>query len=380
MTNETFNIIYQDTNLITKISKLTNNIFKDDNNLKLVCAYILDNRQLLLASIHGDNKFEDIELIKSVSETKQEMISIDKKKACIPFMLENNIVFLLYIYSNNKIDIEKYKTLAKSFSKIRKRYNKNLLNVDDLIKLLKNKNLTFKDEKKSKAYLTHTSYYELKDFAYVFMDDNKYRNDISFDEIRNRIDLDKKLRFNLLSIIEIIEISIKTHFAKILSKKGPFDYLKFEWCHKTSIRGVYNSIERAKDLLKNDDNNYFVNLYKQKYFTDDIPILILMEKFTLGSLNDLIDSSNENILEEISKLYNLSKKDFKDFLNSIKELRNRAAHNNNILDFLYNDKYKLETVVKYLEHFFNEINKDKIFEIEKKQLEESKILLKNIKY
>ncbi|WP_067139751.1 Abi family protein [Oceanivirga salmonicida] len=380
MNNEAFDIIYQDTQLISKISKLTNVLNKDNPNLKLICAYIIDNRQLLLASVHGDIDLEDIDFVKSSLNTNKENISLDYKKVCIPFTLDNHIVFLLYLYSNKEINVDEYKSIARAFSKIRKKYNKNLLNEYGLIELLKNKNLTFENEEKAKSYLKHTSYYELKDFAYVFMNNNKYKDNISFDEIRNRIDLDKKLRFNLLALIEIIEISIKTNFAKILSKNGPLDYLKFEWCHKTSIRGVHNSIERAKDLLKNDDNNYFVNLYKQKYFTDDIPILILMEKFTLGSLNDLIDASHDNILEEISKIYSLSKKDFQNYLSSIKELRNRAAHNNNILDFLYDDKHKLETVVKYIEYLFNIINKDEIFEIEKNQLENCKTLLKQIKY
>ncbi len=380
MNNKAFDIIYEDTKLITKISKLTNFLKNNDNNLEFISAYILNNREILLASMHGDEKLENISMVKEVLNTSNKIISDNKKEICIPFKLDDNIIFLLFIVSKTELDIDAYKSLANSFSKTRKKYNKNFLSDDGLINLLKNKNLKFEDEKKAKSYLSHTSYYQIKDFAYVFMNNNKYRNDISFDDIRNRIDLDKILRFNLLSLIEVIEISIKCNFAKILSEKGPLDYLNFEWCHKKSIKGVLYSIDKARDLLKKDDTNQFINLYKQKYLTDDIPILMLMEKFTLGTLNDFVDSSQEYILEDLSKLYDLGKKDFLNYLNAIKELRNRAAHNNNILDFLYNNKYKLETVITYIEHLFNIINEKDIFNIEKEQLKESKKLIGKIKY
>lgn len=174
-----------------------------------------------------------------------------------------------------------------------------------------------------------------------------------------------------LSLIEVIELSIKNNIIKILSKNSIFDYYDTNnWVSKNNknIGLIENKIKiKNEKMLKNNSNLEYkvVKNYKEKYDVKILPIYVIMEEMTLGEITEIIDFMSYNMLIELSNIYFKNTKEFSFDIEIIKNIRNRSAHNNDLITEKYNDLTIIniiELVKKYVKEIdstydFNNIDK-----------------------
>lgn len=83
---------------------------------------------------------------------------------------------------------------------------------DELIELLKDRKLKINDENIARIFLEkEVNYYKLNGYFHCFMENNIYKDDISFEIIREIFYFDMQLRNCLLFYTSYIETSFKNY-------------------------------------------------------------------------------------------------------------------------------------------------------------------------
>lgn len=90
---------------------------------------------------------------------------------------------------------------------------------DELIDILESKNVSINDKKIAKYYIEKYSYYSIvNSYKWIFKEDNKYKENASFEEIFAMYKFDKNLKIILLKYILEVESIIKTKIANLFAK------------------------------------------------------------------------------------------------------------------------------------------------------------------
>ena len=132
--------------------------------------------------------------------------------------------------------------------------------------------------------LQSINYYRLSAYFLPFKNsDDTFKVNTTFERIANIYNFDKELRILLFSIIEDIEIFLRTQFAYFHAHKyGCTAYLDGNFFSKK-----HNS-QKFKDLIQKEINNnknvLFVKHHKEKY-NGVFPIWVITELFTFGMLS-----------------------------------------------------------------------------------------------
>lgn len=137
-------------------------------------------------------------------------------------------------------------------------------NIDEQIKILRDRKLIFLNEETARLNLMRYGYYEIingyKDFILKSKDPDTYQEGATFEHMFSLYMLDKTLKDLFLKSSLTFELNIKTAFAYVLSEKyGVKDnaYLnkKFYKLGKKNKKGVYQleSLFEKFDLIINDD-------------------------------------------------------------------------------------------------------------------------------
>ena len=280
--------------------------------------------------------------------------------------------------------------------------------VEEQIGILKSRGLIIKDEEKALFFLKNNNYYELingyKDF---FIDKDKtkqekkdvYRNDVTFEDVVSLYEFDFEIRSIILKGILKIENIIKTKLAYYFSEKynQEYNYLNIHNYNDKiksvkMIADISNIIKVNMVNSKNEDMKNILEYYLEKH--QNIPLWVLIKKFTFGKLSKFYSALTEEIqlkicndieefyLKEYNKSISMNNETLSQMLEFINIVRNICAHN----EKLYNIKYKKIKNISYSHvkrscqgKFFDVIIILKIF-LSKKEFEENINLLdKNVK-
>lgn len=264
-----------------------------------------------------------------------------------------------------------------------------LLDIEELINHLERKNVRFRDKEKAKDTLSKLGYFKLKEFSYIYRDENgRYFDNTYFENFVDNFYLDKKLRLEILSLIENIEIYLKTRLVKILGEKGAYTYLDFpSWTNRNAkeedVRRISQKIVKKNDKIINKEyvfDKKVVSLYVDKYKKNVLPIWVIMETLTLGEITEILNVAYPKMFEiayiDVYENY----EEFLSKLEVIKDVRNMAAHNNDVLT----EEYSVGNIIDVIEiilHFCKTIDIDvdysKIKEI-LLEIEEKTYWFKNI--
>ncbi|WP_067140013.1 Abi family protein [Oceanivirga salmonicida] len=207
------------------------------------------------------------------------------------------------------------------------------LTYKEQLELLKSRGMIINDDIKALKTLRHINYYKLKDFSQFFIDkNNMYKKETYFDAVVKNFYLDKELRLELLSLIEIIELSIKNKLAYQMGKRfGAVGYLDFSrWCNeKISIneKNKYQKelIVKIKDRIKYENEDYKTN--------NGMPnIWKLVEILTFGEILFLFDLMKIKDKKMISGEYNMKISHFISQIKHLNLIRNFCAHNRPIIN------------------------------------------------
>ena len=210
------------------------------------------------------------------------------------------------------------------------RYNKKALAFKEQIKLLKNRGLIIENEEEAISFLSKVNYYRFSGYSYLFRSkEDKFLPDTTFDTIVSLYEFDRNLRLLVLDGIERIEIHIRTLVAYRLGHSlGAFGYCDSSHFKKKKEHKEW--LEKA-DEEKERSSEVFVKHYNQKYKNEEhLPIWMVVEIISFGSLSRLYSSLKSNDRRKISENFKLHHKRLANWLYSLTSVRNISAHHGRI--------------------------------------------------
>jgi abortive infection bacteriophage resistance protein len=238
----------------------------------------------------------------------------------------------------------------------RMKYNKLPYDINQQIEKLLYRGLQFDDIKRAKNYLSNVSYYRLSAYTFSFQDygNESFKAKVSFDQIIDLYNFDRKLRLLIFDAIEKIEISLRTQMIYHFSMR-----YGSHWQLNPHIYRDLNRFENQLKTLQNEidrSNESFIEYYKNKY-TDPVqpPSWMSLEVSSLGLLSKFFQNLKKGSeKQEVALHFGLHDVSIlENWILCFSTLRNICAHHGRV----WNRRLipiKIPTNPKY--HFLN--NKD----------------------
>lgn len=209
-------------------------------------------------------------------------------------------------------------------------YNKPHLTYLEQIELLKNRGLIINDEAFAIIKLQHISYYRLSAYFLPFQaTKDKFDEGTTFETIIDLYHFDKELRILTFNAIEKIEIFLRASVAYYFSKNHhAFGYANKEnFCSEdTDFEWLKNDITKETSRSKET----FVKHYKDSYDGDILPIWMVVEIVSFGTLSKLYTMLCPQTEKEILDGINLPSFVFKNWLHVFSYVRNTSAHHSRL--------------------------------------------------
>jgi len=154
--------------------------------------------------------------------------------------------------------------------------------------------------------------------------DNKFVDGVSFNDIYDLYEFDKKLRNMIIGLLETIEVTFRTHIAYLLAHKyGSIGYMNpknfvSDKIHKDMIEKINQEIDRSDEI--------FIEHHKSKY-KGVFPIWVVIEVISFGLMSKVYSNlKNEDKFEISSTYYKIPHKYIKSWLHALSTFRNICAH------------------------------------------------------
>ena len=244
------------------------------------------------------------------------------------------------------------------------KYNSPALNIPEQINLLKEKGLSVTPENDAERWLSHVSYFRLKNYTNKFKDykTGNFISNSTFDQVIRLYLFDRELKFVLFDAIETIEVAIKTLISNSMAHThGAHWYMKREhFSHTFNFDGFLASLE--KEVSDSDEPS--IKQYKQCFDYPELPpCWMIIELLSFGKVSKIFEHlSARDIKLSICWKYNLPDNIFANWLHCITQLRNRCAHHSRIV---YRSMAKTITLPSRAKHRFldevNEINLSSLY-------------------
>lgn len=220
------------------------------------------------------------------------------------------------------------------------RYDKPYLSVPDQIALLKSRGMLIENEQKASEYLSRLGYYRLSAYWYPFratshgkVTDN-FKPGTTFNWALDLYSFDKKLRLQLLDVLERIEVFVRTAVALQL---GQFD----TEAHRvpalldgqfTRINPKTQEVAHTEWLVTLDrkartSKEEFAVHFKTKYPSSRMPIWIAVELLDFGPLSIFLSGMKWADVEAIAGTCGAPSRDvLATWIRSLSVVRNTCAH------------------------------------------------------
>ena len=205
-------------------------------------------------------------------------------------------------------------------------YQKPHLSFDDQIDLLESRGLSIYNKAYAKSRLNHINYYRLSAYFIPFQDQkDTFISGTTFEAIIRLYTFDQEVRILIFNTIEKREIFLRTQIAYHFSKNyGAFGYLDktnfntddkdFDW-----LQG-----EIQKELARSKET--FVNHYRTKYGSSDLPIWMVVEIISFGTLSKFYSCLKKEDAQAVCDGIALKPFIFKNWLHVLSYVRNICAH------------------------------------------------------
>lgn len=219
--------------------------------------------------------------------------------------------------------------------------------IEEQIEILKNRNLLIKDEERAREIFKDNNYYYLingyKDlFINKQEDEEKFKDNVSLEEIYSLYTFDSNLRIIFLKFILVIERKVDTYIAYEFSKTyGNKNYLVEDNFNNTDennfrIRELITNINN--DMMKqyNNGNKMICHyLNKHKY----VPLWVLIRILSFGEVSKFYRLMKQKEENAISKNFNIDYRSMQTYLANLAIIRNVCAHDEKLYDIRM--KYKI---------------------------------------
>lgn len=212
---------------------------------------------------------------------------------------------------------------------------KRAYNIEKQIQSMKNNGVTFDNINKAKEILLDIGFYRIGFYSFPFEKsfprlenrNHKMKTGTSFKSIYDLYYFDTCLRKILLSILDRIEVNIRTQISYIVSNHYIEDPYWFANINIMEDNYVYNFEERVYRTLR--DNPVIKRHHKNHGMDTYAPAWKTIEFMTLGNISSLYKAlKDDSIKRLIAKQYGCSMKVFINYLETIRVIRNKCAHGN----------------------------------------------------
>ena len=206
---------------------------------------------------------------------------------------------------------------------------------EELINHLISKGVTIKNRKFTLDAIEKYTYYSIVNtYKEVFKNNDKYLNNVTFEEIYALYDFDKNLKSIFLKYTLEIEQVVKSLIANTVSEKyGIKNYLEYDCfdqnIDKDSIDKILLNID--EEIGKNYGKHAAINHYKDTY--GFITPFVLVKIMTMGEISRYYGLLKQEDRQNVSKHFKISDKLLKQILLNITLVRNFSAHNNRLYTF-----------------------------------------------
>lgn len=178
----------------------------------------------------------------------------------------------------------------------------------------------------AKKVLQQINYYRFTAYFLPFkQNDDTYMENTSFTTVYHIYEFDRKMRNILFSVIEQIELMLRTQLSYYHAHKyGALGYLEEsnfsdQHDHKQFLIHVHTNIQ-------NNKKQKFVKHHIEKY-DSQFPVWVMLELSTLGELSFFYSDMHTQDKKELSKtIFNSHHQNIESWLQCITILRNYCAH------------------------------------------------------
>lgn len=232
-------------------------------------------------------------------------------------------------------------------------FNKESLTVEEQLNLLISRNLKVDDFDSAVAILKRVGYYHLSSYMRLFQKDEKHTfyDGVEFANLVNLYNFDSELRHITFKAIEKIEIAYRVAISNIMCKKYGSHWFTKKESFKTQIDPKTNQdndyVQICKDIINKEirkkDNEYaetFIANYYSKYSEPELPpFWMVVETFTIGSLNKLYQNINPKDKKEIVEYLGFTSDAkfirFSNWLFALSVIRNICAHHSRLFNRIF---------------------------------------------
>ncbi len=215
----------------------------------------------------------------------------------------------------------------------RTQYCKPPKKIDDLIDLLESRGLEVLDKGKMAGYLKNISYYHLSSYFKFFQKSvDVFDDGVTFDQVLNIYEFDKKLRLIVLDVTERIEKSLKSRMIGEISLKennshwhsSVDSYISKDLFDKY----VFDCLEKAKSSKDIDFKNYYCKYNSPEY----PPAWIFFESLSFGEVVTFYRNLNAENRKMVSKTFGLNHIYLTSWMFGLSVIRNVSAHHARLWD------------------------------------------------
>jgi abortive infection bacteriophage resistance protein len=244
-------------------------------------------------------------------------------------------------------------------------FNKKSLSAQEQLELLIKRGLIVTDKSSAIKTLQLTGYYRLSAYMRNFQtgDEHKFKPNTTFQIIVDLYNFDKRLRSICFDSIEKIEIAYRAAISNVMCKK--YDS---HWFYDKSAFIKEDCVQTVCDLIQNEickkrtNNEYaetFICKYYEKYCSPNLPpFWMVIETFTIGSLNRLLHSINWQHKREIIECLGFTNdKKFMvktNWLYALCVVRNICAHHSRLFNRTFRIKPTIHKGVAELDNNSND--------------------------
>lgn len=250
---------------------------------------------------------------------------------------------------------------------------KNFKDYPELIRILKDRGLVISCPNEAIKFLQKVHYYRLSayfiPFQYSKESEQKdlFKDNPTFDDIKNLYHFDCKLRRLFFSYLETFELILRAQLSHIHAQKyNPFGYVEDRSSLRRELggnKGISLSEEFIAQARKEQEraSEDFIKHIKEKYKIDNLPLWALVELLSFGSLSKFFKLMRLDEQLEFLKFLNMEKIKvgvFANWLEVLSYVRNICAHHARLWNKRFVKKFQFDTKYNFLNQ---EICQDKVF-------------------
>jgi len=233
------------------------------------------------------------------------------------------------------------------------KFEKESLTAEEQLNLLIKRNLKVDNYKSAVDILKRVGYYHLSSYMRLFQEGENhiFKDNVEFADLINLFNFDSELRHITFKAIEKIEVAYRVAISNVMCKKYGSHWFTNKETFKTKIDLETNQeidyVEICKEIInkeiKKKDDEYaetFIANYYNKYNEPELPpFWMVVETFTIGSLNKLYQNINPKDKKEIIEYlgFNSDAKfiRFSNWLYALSVIRNICAHHSRLFNRIF---------------------------------------------